>query len=64
LSKFNKNTAAELDFYREPHLDIINDVGKDSFISKPVDNEEMIHADEFYAHTLLEPSRHELQRKH
>jgi hypothetical protein len=43
LSKFNKNTAAKLDSYREPHLDIINVVGKDSFISKPVDNEEMIH---------------------
>ena len=35
-------TAAELLYYRETDLDIICDLGKDCFVSKPVDNEDFV----------------------
>jgi DNA-binding response OmpR family regulator len=34
-------TAADLGYYRETDSDVINDLGTDCFISKPVDNKDI-----------------------
>jgi DNA-binding response OmpR family regulator len=36
-------TAAELAHYRESDTDIINDLGKDCFVSKPVDTIDLVN---------------------
>jgi DNA-binding response OmpR family regulator len=35
-------TATDLAYYHEKDSDIINDLGMDCFITKPIDNEEMV----------------------
>jgi DNA-binding response OmpR family regulator len=36
-------TAAELDHYRETDSDIIDELGKDYFVTKPVETTELIN---------------------
>lgn len=36
-------TAADLGYYRETESEIINDLGTDCFINKPVNNKEIIN---------------------